>query len=543
VACLTEFKCSLFADGELPESEAREVAAHVEACGACRRLVDALRVESRVLVHCLQETDFLDFELEDETLSAPQAKTVGVVKLGMFVLAMSALLRPVVDVLTELNLPDSLSWLNPLTASAQLNLLMNAVMYGIPTLAEIFTSFIRTATWIVFSVIVCSAVIILFRRRSMLKNALLYVLALLAMFSSTSYAMEVRRGSEPVTVPPGETIDDTLVVAADSVNIDGTVNGDLIAFVREVRIRGTVKGNVFAFAQRIEIEGVVEGSVIGAGGWIETRGQVMRNIYACAGSVRIGGDGRVGGNATLFAGEGTVEGSVGKDFTAYSARSTGWGPFHTSRQGGVFQIMAPAQIGRNLTLRVDRSDNARVDSGASVGGSTNIRIPEPAPSKYRTASFYIWQTIWLAAAFLSGLVLFWLAPVLARATLETSQSLLIAAGIGFLAVVAPPVAAIIAGITLVGLPLGLITLALWMIAGYFAKIVLAAFLGRSILASQGKAEPPTALVLLTGLIPVFVAINLPYIGGLIEFLFVVLGLGVMVTTGYRTSRWQPAQAA
>jgi hypothetical protein len=498
-------------------------------------------VESRVLVHCLQDSDFLEFELEDETLKAPQAQTLGVVRFGMFVLAMSALLRPLMNALGEFSLPESLTWLNPFSSPTELSLLINAVMYGIPAAAAAIDSFIRTATSIAFLVILCFAAVILFRR-SVLKNALLSVIALLTVFSSPGYAIEVRRGNAPVNVPPGETIDDTLVVAADSVHIDGTVDGDLIAFVREVRIRGTVKGNVISFAQRIEVEGTVEGSIYGAAGWIESRGQVTKNLYACAGSVRIGGQGNIGGNATLFAGEGSVEGAIGKDFTAYSARATGWGPFRTSGRGGVFSVMAPARIGRNLTLRVDRSDNARVDSGATIAGKTNIRVPPPEPSKYATASFYIWQTIWLAAAFLTGLLLFWLAPVLARVNLETSRSLLLAAGIGFLAAVATPVAAVIAGITLVGLPLGLITLALWAIAGYLAKIVLAGFLGRSLLARQGNAQPATALMLIAGLIPIFVAVNLPYVGGLIEFLFVLLGLGALVITGYRTSRWQPVQA-
>lgn len=542
MACLTELKYAIYADGELPDIEAREIAKHLEACGACRRWVEALREESRALVYCLQETDFLEFELEDETLDAPQAKTLGLARLFLFVLAMSALLRPAKNALAELTLPDSLNWLNPFSTSAQLNLLMNAVMYGIPAAIDAMSSFFKTATWIAFVVIVCFGVMMLLRP-SILKNALLSIMALLAVFSSSSYGMEVRRGSEPVTVPPGETIDDTLVVAGDSVNIDGTVNGDLIAFVREVRIRGTVKGNVISFAERIEVEGVVEGSVLSAGGWVETRGQIIRNLYAVAGSVRIGDQGRVGGNVTVFAGEGTVEGAVGKDFTAYSARATGWGPFRSSGRGGLFYVMAPAHIGRNLTLKVDNSGNARVDSGATIGGRTDIRIPQPQPSKYRTATFYVWQTIWLAAAFLTGLVLFWLAPPFARAYLDTSRALLIAGGIGLLAIAGAPVAAIIAGITLVGLPLGLMTLALWMAAGYLAKIVLAGFLGRALLASHGNAQPSKALMLLTGLVPVFIAINLPYVGGFIEFLFIVLGLGAFVTTGYRASRWESPQAA
>ena len=43
--CPNEMTCALFAEGELPEAEARSVALHLEACKACDRLVAALRAE------------------------------------------------------------------------------------------------------------------------------------------------------------------------------------------------------------------------------------------------------------------------------------------------------------------------------------------------------------------------------------------------------------------------------------------------------------------------------------------------------------------
>jgi hypothetical protein len=83
------------------------------------------------------------------------------------------------------------------------------------------------------------------------------------------------------------------------------------------------------------------------------------------------------------------------------------------------------------------------------------------------------------------------------------------------------------------LPLGLIALAGWAVACYVAKIIVAGFLGRSILAKQGTA-PVAALALLAGLIPIFVGVNLPYVGMLINLLITVLGLGALVLTVYRS---------
>jgi membrane glycosyltransferase len=90
---------------------------------------------------------------------------------------------------------------------------------------------------------------------------------------------------------------------------------------------------------------------------------------------------------------------------------------------------------------------------------------------------------------------------------------------------------------------GLMALASWLVGIYIAKIVIAEFVGRSLLRNTGDVQPATALVLLVGLIPIFVAINLPFIGGLIHFFLVVLGLGVFAIRTYQMPPWRSAQAA
>jgi anti-sigma factor RsiW/cytoskeletal protein CcmA (bactofilin family) len=532
VTCLTEFTCAVYADGELQVEESRRVEKHLAACRSCRESVEALRMENRVLIDCFQDVDFIDFELEDETLSAPRAHTLSAARLVMFVLAMAVLLRPAGSALAALELPYSLGWLNPLSAVRQVHWLFASVMYGIPALLSMVDAFLRTATVVVFSCLLLLAILLLFRR-SALSSALFSAVALLTVFSSSSYAIEVRRGDQPVTVPAGETIDDTLVVMSDSVTVDGTVNGNLIAFTEQVRIRGTVKGNVISFADRIEVEGAVEGSVLACGGWIENRGRIAHDLYSLGGRVSVTEAAQIDGNATFLAGESTIGGTIAKDVMAISARSTGFGPFRLFGRGGVFQLTDTARVGRNLSVRVDSEENARIDSGASIGGNTSVRVTPPRPGRYSNARFYFWQTIWLAAALVTGMIAFWLMPALGQVNLETSKALLTSAGIGFLALVATPVAAIIAMITLIGLPLGLIALAGWAVACYVAKIIVAGFLGRSILAKQGTA-PVAALALLAGLIPIFVGVNLPYVGMLINLLITVLGLGALVLTVYRS---------
>jgi hypothetical protein len=310
--------------------------------------------------------------------------------------------------------------------------------------------------------------------------------------------------------------------------VDGTVTGDLIAFVRQITIRGTVKGNVISFARRVELEGTVEGSLIGFTASLHTRADVARNIYTFARTVDIAADARAGENVTIFASESNIEGAIGKD--AYAGV-------------GSINVRETARIGGNPVARANRSENIRIAPGARIGGNTDIRTPQPGPSRYATLSFYVWQIIWLTAALLTGLALFWIFPCLSQVSFSSSRELLLSAGAGFLSFVGLPLASLLAAITVVGLPLGLIGFACWIVASYTAKIVVAGFVGRSLVRDNSSSQPATALLLLAGLVPIFVAINLPYVGSLINFLLTLLGLGALAIGIYQWPRWRSATAA
>ncbi len=59
--CFDELRYSIYADGELSPAEAREVEAHLADCPACRTLVEALRVENRLLAETLAGEEGREF--------------------------------------------------------------------------------------------------------------------------------------------------------------------------------------------------------------------------------------------------------------------------------------------------------------------------------------------------------------------------------------------------------------------------------------------------------------------------------------------------
>ena len=147
--------------------------------------------------------------------------------------------------------------------------------------------------------------------------------------------------------------------------------------------------------------------------------------------------------------------------------------------------------------------------------------------------------IHVAAAFVAGLILLLVFPRLRSAGFPDLVSVLKSGGIGFLIVVATPIAALIVAITLIGFPVAVVGFMAWLLGMYLAKIIIANFIGRTLLASSGERMSSVALGLIVGLVLLFVAINLPYIGGLVHFILILVGFGALARQVYGSFQAEP----
>jgi cytoskeletal protein CcmA (bactofilin family) len=535
--CFSELKYSMYVDRELPADEARLVEAHLFVCPRCRALVEALRVEGRTLQEVLSSEEERS---ESSRIGRSLLWTV------LSAVALVLILDQAANWLQEL-IPSAADWLNPFHPSTLLNLVFSFTMSlanasgGVTMLNSIVT----TVGAFILGLSSLIGLYLLVKRRSSLSAVLLVGLALILLPSAGS-AIEIRHEGR-VTVSRNETIDGTLIAAGDTVNIDGTVNGDLVVSGRSVNVRGRVKGDVLCLAKALDFGGNAEGNLYGLTQSFDLRGTVERNIYTLVheallidNSGRVGGDviagttngrfeGAVGRDVLLFAGDAHVEGGVGRDFQAYV---------------GDITLSPPGGVGGNLVLFVRDKDHVHLDPGVTIAGKTDIQIRKAEPSRYATPKFYFWEAVKLVAALITGLLIAWLFPALFRTSLDRpgaltalaglhagpeGRALLKAAGVGFLVLVATPVAVVILAFTLVGLPIAILTLFTWLAGLYLAKVFVGALVGQGILKSQAGGPPSLALSLLLGLFIVFVAIDAPYVGGWLNFLVILLGLGIAVT--------------
>lgn len=126
-------------------------------------------------------------------------------------------------------------------------------------------------------------------------------------------AITMREGQN-INLLQGETINDSVFLAGNTIIVNSNINGDVFAFGQKISINGNVDGDIIGAAQSITINGNVTGSVRVASQNVEIKGRVERSVSVAGQDILLPGNSFIGRDA-LLAGEtinidGTVEGSV-----------------------------------------------------------------------------------------------------------------------------------------------------------------------------------------------------------------------------------------
>jgi cytoskeletal protein CcmA (bactofilin family) len=519
----------MYADAALEAGAAANFEQHLESCAACRTRVAELRAERLAL-----RTALLDApdEAPVPAFAPPRsshAHTVGLLAALLAAAGASAFWQSLAAAV-----PVGLRWLNPFQTGELFERALNLatfVIYEGSTMWSTLLDFVGAA--LIVALVAWGAAALVRQRAG--TAALLSVLALAIALPTLGHALEIRRGEGLVSLAAGETIDDTLIAAGETVAIDGDVNGDLLAFGRSVIVRGNVAGNLITGAETITIEGTVGGSILSGGRGITLGARVARNLYSFGRDIEIEANGDIAGNAMTFGQRIDIDGRVGIDVKAFGETVAVSGNVVRDVEvyGASVTLLPSARIGRNVTTHTDEPSAVQIASGAVVGGAVDRQVVERERrrNEYLTVGYYVGQVVRLGAAFLTGLLLFWMFPALRTLSLPDVGTGLRSAGIGLATAVTLPIAALIACLTVVGMPIGIAAFVLGALGLYFAKTVVAQLIGRRLFRGP-TGEPHYAVTLLAGLAIVMIAINIPFIGGLLNLAATLVGLGMIVTVLY-----------
>jgi len=374
-----------------------------------------------------------------------------------------------------------------------------------------------------------------------LSGALLVLVA-----PSAAMAAEVRNGPNAV-VAPGETVDDDLFATGQTVTVDGRVIGDVFATGQTVVVTGTVDGDLIAAAQQVVVDGTVNGNVRAAGAVVTVNGRVGRSVTGLAQQVNVSSSGRVDGSLVAAGETISAFGPVGRGVTAGGGTLQLGGPV-----GGKVLVWANnLSLGPNTRIAGDleyRSDPpADVPSGAVAGRVQFDQIEQrQQQAPVLNGLFDFGGLVWLCgSAILGALALIFAPRAAARAVELGRQQPVPTFGLGLLALCAVPVVAVLIGLTLVGLPFALAVAALYWLALLLAWPALGLVVGTELARRVRRGEPmPVLGALVVGLIVLHLVTHLPIVGGLVAFLGLAFGLGLIVQSFRRWRRpSEPGRAA
>lgn len=327
----------------------------------------------------------------------------------------------------------------------------------------------------------------------------------LSLFSGVAAAQETRSG-ETVVVGEDETVDGDLTAFGGTVVIQGTVDGDLTAFGGDVLIEGEVTGDAEVFAGNVRVAGDVGGEV-----------------GAAAGNVTIG-EGASVGALSAAGGNVAIEGEVIGDVEAAA---------------GSVSLGSEAVVGGDLNYGGELNQHPDAEVAGSVSEeSTSGPVPGPigelpAPPTWLGPLYWLLVNLVLGAILLAAFP--WFSGDLARTAREETLK---SGGVGAIALVGIPISLGLVAVTVVGIPLSLVGALLFVVLVWIGSVYGRFALGAWLLSLADAENRWIALVV--GLVVVAAVGLVPFLGGLVELLVLLLGLGALVLALY--GRYDDARA-
>ena len=520
---LPELKLLALLDEELTRAEAAAARSHLTRCFSCHRLYEGLRRESDVLRAAAAPEVVREREMSRELGWVVAAGLV----LSLGLVAVRRFLTGVGEAAAETPMPDALPVLSDL--GFRLLSLLDIQQVGLQ---------IAYGGIVIMTLIGIALASNAIRRPRAGVMPLLLAASLpgFGIISAPAEALEVIAGdSGRCRIAVERTVNDDLLLLCDEAVVAGTVRGDLYFAGRSLTVTGRVDGDVFGFGNDINMEGSVGLSLRGAAQSVRVSGDLGRGLAAGGETVAVLPGGSVGGSIMMGGDRLSVAGPVGGSVLAGGSR---------------LEVDAPIEGDLKFT-----GDNLFLGSGAAIAGharytgpteperepgAPNVEWSEPEPEETS-----VWdEGMRIATRWAMGLALGLVLVLLASGPLGAMAAIggrpIAPLLLGLLLFVGVPFAAILLAITFIGLPLAFAIGALYLFLLYASRLVAAMVIGQAILGLASTNVQRVGRIAL-GLGVLALAVEVPFIGGVVGLLVAFFGLGAFGLWLWRSRR--PAVAS
>ena len=332
--------------------------------------------------------------------------------------------------------------------------------------------------------------------------------------------------ADQFTIEEGEVLEDDLLVAGDTIMINGDVSGDLIAAGGSIKVAGRVDDDAWIAGGSLIIDGKIGDDLRAAGGDIRLRGSVADNAMIAGGTITTSSNSDVVGDLDVAGGSIEIAGHVGADLSCGGGSVVIGGAVDGNATicADNIQILQSARIQGDLKYTSDKE--IEIPEGTVIGDVVYKRSEKKVEDIYSKTTSSI---ISFLSILLIGLLM---VRFTGNTTIRVSDTIaahfLKSLGSGVLLLIVIPLIALILMLTVIGIPLGLIVLFAYIVILYISKIFVGLAIGRRILtyAKQEISSPYWHLIV--GLIVIAFATRIPLLGFLISLIVILAGLGALV---------------
>jgi hypothetical protein len=371
------------------------------------------------------------------------------------------------------------------------------------------------------------------------------VIFLLSLTAVPVLAFDTRSGTN-VTIGSGETVNGDVYLFGTNITIEGTVNGDVFAAGQTIRINGTINGGVSLAGQTVTLNGKISNGARVAGQTISVGANIGRDLVMAGSDIEINNSAVIGKDVNSVSSSAIIKGKVtGNVSGSYNNLTIADGI-----DGDVIVTVNNLLIDSTANIRgklnYTSDNNANVQSGSNIAGSTTRTTPSrEEPARGVMAGIIgglLFRIFSFLAIFVIGLVLlFVLRRYFVSLALTIADHPVSTLGWGALLVFVTPLAALVVIVTIIGIPLGLISLVIWAILLYLSQIPVALLIGWLILSRRRETFSYGFLVglLALGLAVLCIITAIPVLGFLIWLFALIFGMGSLISVFHARPKIAP----
>ena len=341
---------------------------------------------------------------------------------------------------------------------------------------------------------------------------------------------------------------DDVYVAGGKVNINAPISRDLIAAGGTIIVNDSIAMDALLVGGDIMVNGIVGDDIRCAGGTIHFSEDILGDLVVTGGKITIDDDVVISGDLIISGGEIILNGTVNGEIKSASGAFTlnGVAANNVDCRGG--RIIINGRVNGNASLA---ADELRVGDDASfaqtvnywtANGSAEFRNSMKTGSPVYDPSLKLDYGKWHLLGFTSLLMVTWylgtallfialihylFSNTFRNAANSIKNAALRSIGLGFLFLVAVPVAIVVLAVTVVGFPLAVLILFAYIIIVLLGTIITSLLVANWI--NNNFQKSWTSIQIVFSAFGIFVFLKLatltPLVGPLIMLLMAVMGFG------------------